>query len=149
MKYVKITVMLFAVSLLLGMTGVDAAEYTQLVNVKIPAFSNMFISQQVDKDDDWQYTQKVKQLSVSDDWSGDGRRLEASLQGVFTGMITTSWRELNQGYNVEFGTGTEVQGGWRLRVRSIKWLPTTATASFDWDLGTILSSPYPIYGSRD
>jgi hypothetical protein len=149
MKYVKITVMLFAVSLLLGMAGVDAAEYTQLVNVKIPAFSNMFISQQVDKDDDWQYTQKVKQLSVSDDWSGDGRRLEASLQGVFTGMITTSWRELNQGYNVEFGTGTEVQGGWRLRVRSIKWLPTTATASFDWDLGTILSSPYPIYGSRD
>lgn len=79
MKYVKITVMLFAVSLLLGMAGVDAAEYTQLVNVKIPAFSNMFISQQVDKDDDWQYTQKVKQLSVSDDWSGDGRRLEASL----------------------------------------------------------------------
>lgn len=149
MKYVKITVMLFAVSLLLGMTGVDAAEYTQLVNVKIPAFSNMFISQQVDKDDDWQYTQKVKQLSVSDDWSGDGRRLEASLQGVFTGMITTSWRELNQGYNVEFGTGTEVQGGWRLRVRSIKSLMSTATASFDWDLGTILSSPYPIYGSRD
>lgn len=149
MKYVKITVMLFAVSLLLGMAGVDAAEYTQLVNVKIPAFSNMFISQQVDKDDDWQYTQKVKQLSVSDDWSGDGRRLEASLQGVFTGMITTSWRELSQGYNVEFGTGTEVQGDWRLRVRSIKWLPTTATASFDWDLGTILSSPYPIYGSRD
>lgn len=149
MKYFKITVMLFAVSLLLGMTGVDAAEYTQLVNVKIPAFSNMFISQQVDKDDDWQYTQKVKQLSVSDDWSGDGRRLEASLQGVFTGMITTSWRELNQGYNVEFGTGTEVQGGWRLRVRSIKSLMSTATASFDWDLGTILSSPYPIYGSRD
>lgn len=149
MKYVKITVMLFAVSLLLGMAGVDAAEYTQLVNVKIPAFSNMFISQQVDKDDDWQYTQKVKQLSVSDDWSGDGRRLEASLQGVFTGMITTSWRELNQGYNVEFGTGTEVQGGWRLRVRSIKSLMSTATASFDWDLGTILSSPYPIYGSRD
>ncbi len=149
MKYVKITVMLFAVSLLLGMTGVDAAEYTQLVNVKIPAFSNMFISQQVDKDDDWQYTQKVKQLSVSDDWSGDGRRLEASLQGVFTGMITTSWRELNQGYNVEFGAGTEVQGGWRLRVRSIKSLMSTATASFDWDLGTILSSPYPIYGSRD
>lgn len=149
MKYVKITVMLFAVSLLLGMAGVDAAEYTQLVNVTIPAFKQSFVSEQVNKDDDWQYTQKVKQLSVSDDLSGDGRRLEASLEGVFTGMITTGWLNLNQGYNVDFGAGTEVEGGWRLRVRSIKWLPTTATASFDWDLGTILSSPYPIYGSRD
>lgn len=107
-----------------------------------------FVSKQVDKGDDWSMTQKVKKTAISDDLSGDGRAIEGKIQGMFHGMITTGWKNLPQGSNVDFGSGTETQGGWKLHLKSAKSFITTATGSFNWDLGTIDSSPYPIKGSR-
>lgn len=144
MKYLKITMALFAITFCLASAGVNATEYTQLVNIKIPSWSNSFISNQVNKGDDWQYTQKVKKMSTKDDWSGDGRAISGKIQGMFSGMITTSWKSLPQGSNINFGSGTEVEGGWKLWLKSDKSLLSTATGSFNWDLGTILSSPYPV-----
>ena len=86
--------------------------------------------------------------AISDDLSGDGRAIEGKIQGMFHGMITTGWKNLPQGSNVDFGSGTETQGGWKLHLKSAKSFITTATGSFNWDLGTIDSSPYPIKGSR-
>ena len=146
MKYLKATMALFVATLCLGLVGVSARQYTQLINIKIPAFSGEFISKQVDKGDDWNLTQKVKKTSISDDWSGDGRAIEGRIQGMFHGMITTGWKNLPQGSNIDFGSGTEVQGGWKLWLKSTKTLPSTATGSFNWDLGTIDYSPYPIKG---
>ena len=83
-------------------------------------------------------------MSTKDDWSGDGRAISGKIQGMFSGMITTSWKSLPQGSNINFGSGTEVEGGWKLWLKSDKSLLSTATGSFNWDLGTILSSPYPV-----
>ena len=97
---------LFAITFCLVSAGVNATEYTQLVNIKIPSWSNSFISNQVNKGNDWQYTQKVKKMSTRDDWSGDGRAISGKIQGMFSGMITTSWKSLPQGSNINFGSGT-------------------------------------------
>ena len=148
MKYLKITMTVFAITLCLAVFGVSAREYTQLIDITIPIWSGSFKSEQVDKDDDWEYTQKVKKTAATDDVSGDGRAISGKIQGMFSGMITTDWKSLPQGSNINFGSGTEVEGGWKLHLKSDKSLLTTATASFNWDLGTILSSPYPVMGSR-
>lgn len=146
MKYLKATIVLFGISLCLSLVGVNARQYTQLVNIKIPSFSSYFISKQVDKGDDYIYTQKVKKVAISDDLTGDGRAIEGKLRGMFAGMITTDWKNLPLGSNVEFQDGTRQQGGWQLWLMSSKSLATTATGSFNWDLGTIDYSPYPIQG---
>lgn len=148
MKYLKGTMALFIVTLFLGIAGVNAREYTQLINITIPRFRGNFVSKQVDKGNDWEFTQKVKKTAISDDLTGDGRAIEGSIQGMFAGMITTDWKNLPHGSNIDFGEGTEVQGGWKLWLRSTKSLPTTATASLNWDLGYIDYSPYPIKGTR-
>lgn len=147
MKYLKITLAVFVVTLCLGAVGVNATQYTQLVNIKLPIRSGIFTSKQVDKGDDWEYTQRVKKTSAKDNLTGDGRAFSGSIKGMFAGMITTEWKELPQGQNIDFGSGTEVDGGWKLRLKSNKSLLTTATVSVNWDLGTILDSPYPIKGN--
>lgn len=144
MKYLKVTMALFAVTLCLSLVGVSAREYTQLVDIKIPAFRGAFVSKQVDKGADWSMTQKVKKTKIKDDWSGDGRAVQGKIQGLLQGMVTTDWKELPQGKNIDFGSDTKTQGGWKLHIRSIKSLASTATGSFNWDLGTISSSPYPV-----
>lgn len=149
MKYFKITVTLFIISLCLTLVGVDAREYTQLINIKIPTWGNTFTSSTVDKDNDWEYTQKVKKTAISDDLTGDGRAVLGQIRGVLTGMGKTDWKNLPLGQNIDFGEGTEVEGPWVLSLKSDKSLPTTATASFNWDLGTISYSPYPIKGTRE
>jgi len=140
---------LFVITLCLGLCGVSATEYTQLINIKIPSWSNSFISKEVAKGGDWYYSQKVKKTAISDDWSGDGRAIEGKLQGMYTGMQTTGWKNLPLASNVDFGPDTETQGAWRLHLKSTKSLLSTATASFNWDLGTIDYSPYPIKGERE
>ena len=147
MKYLKITLAVFVVTLCLGAVGVNATQYTQLVNIKLPIRSGIFTSKQVDKGDDWEYTQRVKKTSAKDNLTGDGRAFRGWSRGMFAGMITTEWKELPQGQNIDFGSGTEVEGGWKLRLKSNKSLLTTATVSVNWDLGTILDSPYPIKGN--
>lgn len=146
MKYLKLTMVLFAVTLCLGLVGVNAREYTKLIDITIPVLSGTWTSQQVDKGDDWLYTQKVKKVSISDSLTGDGRSIQGQLKGMFTGMITTGWKTLPEGSNVDFGDKTEVEGGWKLKLKSTKSLLTTATGTFHWNLGTILYSPYPIAG---
>ncbi len=146
MKYLKLTMVLFAVTLCLGSVGVNAREYTKLLNITIPILSGTWTSQQVDKGDDWLYTQKVKKVTISDALTGDPRAIQGKLRGMFTGMIVTGWKNLPEGSNIDFGEGTEVEGGWKLQLKSTKSLLTTATGTFYWDLGTILYSPYPIAG---
>ena len=64
MKYLKGTFALFVCTLCLGLVGVSAREYAQLLDIKIPAWGGSFISKQVDKDNDWTYTQKVKKRKL-------------------------------------------------------------------------------------
>lgn len=108
MKYLKITITVFAITLCLAVFGVNAREYTQLIDITIPSWSGSFISKQVNKDDDWIYTQKVKKTAAKDNLSGDGRAISGKIKGMFQGMITTGWKKLPQGSNINFGSGTEV-----------------------------------------
>ncbi len=146
MKYLKITMALFAITLCGGLLGVSATQYIKFVNVTIPTLSTSWISQQVDKGDDWQYNQRVKKISAHDSLiTSDGRNLKAKIQGMFAGMGTTDWQVIPDGKNITFD-GTQAQGGWKLHVKSDKSLLTTAKASFNWDLGTIADSPYDYVG---
>lgn len=147
MKYLKITMVLFVIMLCLGTIGVNATQYTQLIDITIPVFSGVFVSKQVDKGNDFLYTQKVKKTAIQDDLSGDGRAVKGSIRGYYSGTFEpTGWIDLPLNSIVDFGEGTISQGAWQLQLQSTKWLPTTATASFDWDLGTIDYSPYPVVG---
>lgn len=146
MKYLKVTMALFAVTLCASLLGASATHYIEFYNITIPSFGGSWISQQVDKGDDWQYNQRVKKVSAHDSLNtGDGRNLRAKIQGMFAGMGTTAWQDLVDGINVTFDD-TKTQGGWKLHVKSRKSLPTTAKADFNWDLGSISSSPYPYVG---
>lgn len=146
MKYLKVTAMAFIVSLVLGLSGVNATQYVQIVNAKIPIFSGEFVSKQVDKGSDFIYTQKVKLTYVSDDLTGDGRVLLGSIYHLIDDYSATPYQQLIYWQNVDFGSSTLDPGPYKLRVKSKKSLPTTVTASFDWDLGTITSTPYPGVG---
>lgn len=145
MKYIKITISLLVLSLCIGLCGVDARQYTRFVDIKIPIFGGEFVSEQVGKGDDNMYTQKVKKTYIEDNVVGGGRAIEGKVEGRFAGMSTTGWLDLPQGSNVDFGSSTIVQGGYKLHLKSTKILPTTAVGSFNWDLGTIDYSPYPVY----
>ena len=147
MKYLKITMALFAITLCGSLMGVDATQYTQLINITIPSWSANFISQQVDKGDDWTYNQKVKKTAAVDTVSGDGRALSARPVGLLAGMGSVGYKKIPQGSNVEF-PDTSTQGPWKLYIKSDKSLLTTVKASVNWDLGSIDYSPYPIKGSR-
>lgn len=146
MKFLKITVLAFIMSLFLGLVGVNATQYVQIVHVKIPAFGHDFISEQVDKGSDFTYTQKVKLTYVSDDLTGDGRVLLGSIYHLIDDYSATPYQQLVYWQNVDFGDSTKNPGPYKLCVKSKKSLPTTVTASFDWDLGTITSTPYPGVG---
>lgn len=147
MKYLKITMALFAITLCGSLMGVDATQYTQLIDITIPSFSASFLSEQVDKGDDWTYNQRVKKISAVDNISKDGRALSAKIRGMFSGSTTTDWQSIPQGKNITFEDTAE-EGGYKLMIKSDKSLLTTATASVNWDLGSISYSPYPIKGSR-
>ena len=146
MKYLKATMMAFILSLFLGLVGVNATAYVQIVNVTIPVLGGEFISQQVDKGSDFIYSQKVKLTFVQDSLTGDGRVLRARIHHLIDDYGFTPYSQLVYWQNVDFGSSTIDPGPYKLHVRSKKVLPTTATASFDWDLGTITSSPYPGVG---
>lgn len=146
MKYLKVTMIAFILSLVLGLSGVNATAYVQIVHVKIPIFGGKFISKQVDKGSDFTYSQKVKLTYVSDDLTGDGRVLLGSIFHLVQTYGGTDYKQLVYMQNVDYGDSTKEPGPYKLYVKSKKSLPTTATASFDWDLGTITSSPYPGVG---
>ena len=62
----------------------------------------------------------------------------------------TGYRDLPQGTNVDFGNGTTEAGGYKLSLKSNKWLASTASAGINWDLGSLLfpnSVPYEVAGN--
>lgn len=146
MKYLKFTMIAFIISLFLGLSGVNATQYVQIVHVTIPAGGGVFSSKQVTKGSDFMYTQKVKVTYVKDNLTGDGRVLLWSIHRLISPSGVTPYYQLIYWENVDFGDITIDPGPYVLRVKSKKVLPTSATASFDWDLGTVVEPPYSCVG---
>lgn len=150
MKYLKITMTLFAITLCLSLVGVNATTYFTIQNITIPSMSTNWTSQQADKGPDGVYQQKVKKISCVDDLSGDGRALSGRILFLFGSGGYTDYKPLPQGTNVSFGSSTVEMGAYKLQVKSDKKLLTTATASLNWDIGSLYdpsgNQPYPVKG---
>lgn len=150
MKYLKITLGAFIISLCLCLTGVNATQYLKIRNITIKSFKAEWWSQQVDKGWDGEYHQKVKKISAKDKVSGDGRAIEGKILKLLGRGESTEYKTLPQGTNVDFGDGTVEAGGYKLAIRSKKWLATDAIVGVNWDLGTLMDSgsvPYPVAGN--
>lgn len=131
MKYLKITVSLFAVTLVLSLVGVSAETYN-INNIKIPIFSGVYTTAEKAKMNfNNQYVKKTKAV---DDWSGDGRAISAKVHGKLTGMYDTAWTSIPQNKNVMLDNNSTVPGSWELKLRSDKSLASTATFSGVWTI---------------
>lgn len=148
MKYLKVTLLAFIVALCLCLSGVNATQYLKIRGIKVKSFQAAWISEQIDKDFDGN-NQKVKKISCNDDVSGDGRAIMGNIKSMFGNGASTGYKDLPQGTNVNFGSGTSEAGGYKLLIKSTKSLLTTATAGVNWDLGKLMypdSVPYDVEG---
>lgn len=149
MKYFKITLLAFVAALCLCLVGVNATQYVKIRNIKIKLFQGVWWSEQIDKGYDGNH-QKVKKISCTDDLSGDGRAILGNIKSMLGNGGATGYRDLPQGTNVDFGNGTTEAGGYKLSLKSNKWLASTASAGVNWDLGSLLfpnSVPYEVAGN--
>ncbi len=123
MKYLKGTIIAFAVTLIFSMS-VNAASLT-LSNMTIPIFGGIYNSPERVKGND-KNTQKLETINVIDRLSGDGRIVLVRTVGTLAGMPTTSWYETTKGKTVNFGEVSREIGSWKLQIKSKKSLPTKA-----------------------
>lgn len=149
MKYLKITMTLFVITLFVSLVGVNATTYFTINDITVPAFSANWTSKQGNKGDDGNQ-QKIKKISCVDNVSGDGRALSGRVLILFGSGGSTGYKSIPQGTNVAFGSSTVEMGAYKIQIRSDKSLLTTAKASVNWDIGSLYdpsaSQPYPVKG---
>lgn len=131
MKYLKVTSVFFIVAFIFALVNVKAQVIT-VAGVTIPIFKGTYMSSQRTKSiDNLQY---IKKVSCRDDFSGDGRVIDARVHGMLAGMGDSSWVEAKSNTKVSFGSKSETIGIWKLYLQSRKSLPTTATFSGEWTI---------------
>lgn len=150
MKYLKVTVALFAITLCFSLVGVNATTYFTIREVDIPILSASWTSKQADKGVDGIYQQKIKKISCRDKVSGDGRAISGQVLRLFGGGGGTGFKQLPDGKNISFGSSTIDPGAYKIQIKSDKTLLTPAAASVNWDIGSVLdpsgNQPYPAVG---
>ena len=131
MKYLKTTLVLFIATFVFAIVNVKA-QVIGIVGITIPSFKGTYMSSQRDKSyDNLQY---IKKASCRDDFSGDGRVIDARAHGLLAGMKDSPWVEAKSNQKVSFGANSKTIGLWRLYLQSRKSLPTTATFSGEWTI---------------
>ena len=134
MKYLKITVLLFAVATLLSALGVNA-QTTALIDVTIPVFKGTYYSNQADK-----LTlgyQKIMKTDAKDDLTGDGRAISGRIMKLTVSGGFSDWKQLPKNVLVQYDQFKEY-GIFEIALQSDKSLPMTASFWGIWDLGSDL-----------
>lgn len=131
MKYLKVTVSLFVVALVLSMTGVQA-QVVQLIDITIPTLSGNYMK----KAEKFGFnTQYIKKTKCTDDFSGDGRAILAGLhQTTGNGNLDgdPAWVTATENVKVSFDAKSKNAGSWNLYLKSNKSLLTTASFWGEW-----------------
>ena len=132
MKYLKVTLGLFIVTMIAASINIQA-EVKQLVDVTIPVFTIEYMTKGTKSTDAYQY---IKKTQCTDDISGDGRAITAGLHET-TGSGNPNYdpARVLVGYsNVSFDNNSRYMGSWNLYLRSQKTFPTTASFYGTWTL---------------
>ena len=125
MKYLKITVLAFFVTLVLSSVGVNATMYT-ITELKIPINNGLATSNQVVKYDAGGY-HMLNKFDCKDNISGDPRPIIGYIRALVGGGNVSVRKELPKGTNVVFDSYTPDSGTFYTVYYSKKTLPTSAT----------------------
>lgn len=132
MKYLKITIALFALTFIFAGTSANAEVIYNIQSITIPAYKINWKSPQQSKYNTW-VEQTAKKTHCTDDITLDGRViLGRAMQMLTGGYTTTDWLELPPQQEVGLGEKSKQVGGYKLYLQSNKWLMTTATFSGVW-----------------
>lgn len=132
MKYLKITLGLFAISTILLLCDAQASDIHTLKDIKIKILSGHTIIKEAKLGFNEQF---VKKTGCIDDISKDGRAIEAGLHLTTDSANPNgdpAWKEVPQGKKVGYGTNSQKPGSWNLYLRSKKSFLTTATFNGEW-----------------
>lgn len=132
MKYIKGTLAVFVVSLVFSAFSVGALNSISLIDVEIPIFKGLYISSQKTKTVDGQ--QYITKVNAIDRVSGDGRNIESRTYRTTGNNNTTEWLTLPKGKRVTWKTSNSSVNFYKLHLRSVKSLPTTAGFWGTWEL---------------
>ena len=131
MKYLKVTMCLFIMALLVSATGIQA-QVVSLVDITIPSLSKTYTKKAAKTNFNVQYIKKTK---CKDDLSGDGRVILAGLHET-TGNGhpngDPAWVTTEDNKKVSFGTKSQEAGSWNLYLKSKKSLLTTTSFWGEW-----------------
>lgn len=137
MKYLKITVISFAICFALASVGVQAKVYA-ITYFKIPSWSGTAWTDQADKDTLGYH--KVKKNECKDSVSGDERAIRGKIMTLFGSGKTSAAKDLPKGVTVKFSDVGTDYGAYKLGLYSVKSLLTTARYYGIWDLGNDLDN---------
>lgn len=74
----------------------------------------------------------IKELSGTDDISGDGRAIKAGLHRTTDTTEDPDWVTATEGKKAQFDSYSQEMGSWNLYLKSKKSLPTTASFWGEW-----------------
>ena len=132
MKYLKITVLAFFITLVLSSVGVNATMYT-ISELKIPIASGLATSGQVTKYDSGGY-HMLRKFECKDNITGDQWAIMGYIRDLVGGGNVSVRKELVKGQNVVFDSYTTGAGTFYTAYFSKKTLPTTATYWGYWTI---------------
>lgn len=132
MKYLKITVLAFFVTLALSSMGVNATMYT-VTGLKIPVNNGLVKSNQIVKYDAGGY-HMLNKFDCKDNISGDSRAIRGYIRAIVGGGQVSKSELLPKGKDVVFYDYTTDSGTFYTVYYSEKKLPTTATYWGYWTI---------------
>ena len=130
MKKMKLVFLVFVVTCILSIMNVKAS-YLVISGITIPRFSGIYTSDEAVKDTF--SNQYMKKIGAVDKNSGDGRAIEAQIQGALTGFILLNDNQFTVLPNSNSGYG-EMPGTYRILLKSKKSLITEAYFTGKWVL---------------
>jgi len=133
MKYLKVSLLLFLISIILFTTGGNAKTIS-IYEITIPTFSKVWSSSVHTKETFSE--QSVKKIKCTDNVSGDGRVImgaTSSTDSYLGSGEISSWIEVGYSYT-SWGSEHSSPADYRLKLYSKKSLITTATFTGTWKL---------------
>jgi len=129
MKKIKGMFLVFAVTCLLSIMGVNAGNYRSFIGITIPAMQGTYTSTSEHKSTI--SNQTVKKNGAKDNLSGDERAIQSRLSGLATAYIdvSTSYKALKNN-----GSLGQIPGDYKIEFKAKTWTASSATFTGSWIL---------------
>lgn len=134
MKYIKITLFIFLFSFAFGVVNANANSATviELQKINIPMLSGIW-TKDTEVQKYRQSIQEIKKTECYDNYSGDGRVIEAQTYKMYDSGNYSGWIEVPYSY-VNWGTNNNQPSWYKIQLKSKKSFLTTATFFGIWSL---------------